>query len=934
MKVFTKSFLVIFLFFTLFSTNKLQANSLLGDSFSAIGDGSSEEIEDEIMDSQVYTSVDEVTDNNADIVQVPDEQDNNDDDDDDDDGDDEASEEDSKIEEALIEAEDQEESADNQEEIADNQEESTDNQEEIADNSDDSIYEAEDNDVVQISGIEADSDTTLGVDATSDFSYYYKFQPTIIDKSLNTKDVCFSNQFKIIEGIRKYNKNNKTKMTSLDLKVLKNKNAYMSPIDLPTEKCEYATEGDVTNGGYVYCKYHGCEGRDKCLETLRILTKAVNDYNASHDANDRLSEFDDSDIGKLISSKCLAEQPSIGKNCSYTSFGDLNEGGKIYCERHGEIDISIPEEESDIQEIADGKTTDDNKTDTLEQIASSTNVELGKLLTAEDIELNSIASRIRKKINKNYYICQSFCTDGKYWYVAFTTKSKLLANNKHDFANQKTLLLKFKRNEQKSKAPKLIAKRKMGKIGHCNSMTYNDKTKTILIAPSCIKDGMTMPLRQIDVKTFFNEKKLKTSSKGKAIFLKIEDGLTEVRSPDTKYQSIVYDSKNDQYIAKISVASTTGRLCYLGYFDADFKLKKANIINNLDFKIKKEFVAQSITTDGTNIFSLCNDKISSTRVNYIIPFDMEGNRVGQIIVLKNKPSNKKKVMQHMIYSDGEYYIASNGNGKFIVDRVYLKEEKDDDDDDSSKEKEDNSTDGNKLVTLTKFDTTGKKGYSKPFFKSLTVPAKYVASKTHVEQMWYAAKLKKSVKGLSKGDKILVIRKSKGLCIIQKGNDKGKVIKLSKKDYDLCQQITNCRVVYSKETVEKFMNDHKVTSKTNYAIWINKHIQHAFYFKKKGGKWVLYEDSPFKKGVKVSTGSYKNSTRCDTGYSINHCEIFNHDDGFQGIKRYMHYSSPGGNGLHGTTGTGKPLSHGCVRFDTKIRDYIWEKIPLHTRVILH
>ena len=918
MKNFTHSFIVVFLFFTLCSTNPILADSMFGDPLSAIGDGSSEKIEAESMDSQVYTSVDVVTDDVETVSDSAEQNDNDDDDDEDDDND--ASEEDSSAENALLDAEDKDE---------------------IADNSDDENIEVDDCDIVQISGLEVDSDIPLVEDVTNDFSVFYRTKPTLIDKTLDSKDVCFSNQLKIIEGIQKYNKYNKTKMTSLELKVLTDKNAYMSSIVPPTEKCEYATEGDLTNGGYVYCKYHGCEGRDKCLETLNILTKAVNDYNSSHDANDRLSEFDDSDIGKLISSKCLATQPSIGKNCSYTSFGDLNEGGKIFCERHGEIDITIPEE-LDVLEIAAGKPDTNNTNDTSAQVASSTNVELGKLLAAEDIELTTIASRIRKKINKNYYICQSFCTDGNYWYVAFTTKARKLAKDKPDFANQKTLLLKFKRNEKKSKAPKLIAKRKMGKIGHCNSMTYNDKTKTILIAPCCTKDGMTMPLRQIDVKTFFNEKKLKTPSKGKAIFLKAEDGTTEIKSPETRYKSIVYDSKNDQYIAKISVASTTSKLIYLGYFDPDFNLKKAIKVDKLNFKIKNEFVPQSITTDGTNIYGLCNDKKSSPRVNYIIPFDMEGNRVGQIIVLKNKPSNPNKVMQHMVYSDGEYYIASNGKGKLIIERIYIKEEKDDDDDDdddddndndSNKDKKDKTADGNKLVTLKKFDTTGKKGCSKPFFKTLTVPAKYVASKTHVEQMWYAAKLKKSAAGLSKGTKILVIRKNKGTCIIQSGSDKGKVIKLSKKDYELCQQITNCRVVYSKETVEKFMNKHKVTSKTNYAIWINKHIQHAFFFKKKGGKWVLDEKNPVT-GVKVSTGSYKHSTRCDTGYSINHCEIFNHDDGFQNIKRYMHYSSPRGNGMHGTSGTGKPLSHGCIRFDTKIRDYIWEKVPLHTRVILH
>ena len=130
MKNFTHSFIVVFLFFTLCSTNPILADSMFGDPLSAIGDGSSERIEAESMDSQVYTSVDVVTDDVETVSDNAEQNDNDDDDDEDDDND--ASEEDSSAENALLDAEDKDE---------------------IADNSDDENIEVDDCDIVQISGL-------------------------------------------------------------------------------------------------------------------------------------------------------------------------------------------------------------------------------------------------------------------------------------------------------------------------------------------------------------------------------------------------------------------------------------------------------------------------------------------------------------------------------------------------------------------------------------------------------------------------------------------------------------------------------------------------------------------------------------------------------------------------------------------------------------
>ncbi len=74
------------------------------------------------------------------------------------------------------------------------------------------------------------------------------------DASIKT---CFSN-IRVIDGaIEMYNLDNDQKMTSLDFSVLL-KEKYLKELPRkPRSECDYYSEGDLTQGGYIACKKHG-----------------------------------------------------------------------------------------------------------------------------------------------------------------------------------------------------------------------------------------------------------------------------------------------------------------------------------------------------------------------------------------------------------------------------------------------------------------------------------------------------------------------------------------------------------------------------------------------------------------------------------------------------------------------------------------------------
>ena len=97
--------------------------------------------------------------------------------------------------------------------------------------------------------------------ATRDMENNEKYVDYTTLKDKSDKSRCLLNQTFISSAIDDYNHDNEDKMmTTLDIPFLL-KTKYLSPDRMLDNNCEYYTEGDLTQGGYIACKIHGSNKR-------------------------------------------------------------------------------------------------------------------------------------------------------------------------------------------------------------------------------------------------------------------------------------------------------------------------------------------------------------------------------------------------------------------------------------------------------------------------------------------------------------------------------------------------------------------------------------------------------------------------------------------------------------------------------------------------
>ncbi len=80
------------------------------------------------------------------------------------------------------------------------------------------------------------------------------------DISTDNQKACFKNIRTITSAIENYNMDSSEMIKSFDkdVKEMLIDKKYLSPkMPLPTDSCEYASEGDLSNDGILYCKFHG-----------------------------------------------------------------------------------------------------------------------------------------------------------------------------------------------------------------------------------------------------------------------------------------------------------------------------------------------------------------------------------------------------------------------------------------------------------------------------------------------------------------------------------------------------------------------------------------------------------------------------------------------------------------------------------------------------
>lgn len=216
---------------------------------------------------------------------------------------------------------------------------------------------------------------------------------------------------------------------------------------------------------------------------------------------------------------------------------------------------------------------------------------------------------------------------------------------------------------------------------------------------------------------------------------------------------------------------------------------------------------------------------------------------------------------------------------------------------------------NSLGEYSVYDYTGKCVYTAP-----------VAVKT----MSYKAKLKRDVGSHKKGSTVTVTRDFSKRWVMTDGT----IVK-EKSYMDLTKQIYDASCVYSVQVAENFVNSHGFNSETGWLYWCNKLGQRVYIFQGSKGNWR------FNRTYKCGTGNISYGDGSDQGVGFK-WKIYDKNKVFQGpqAKQYwnMHYSSPWGNSIHKGP-VGKPNTHGCISMGSTAVQWVYNNVPINTRVVV-
>ena len=194
----------------------------------------------------------------------------------------------------------------------------------------------------------------------------------------------------------------------------------------------------------------------------------------------------------------------------------------------------------------------------------------------------------------------------------------------------------------------------------------------------------------------------------------------------------------------------------------------------------------------------------------------------------------------------------------------------------------------------------------------------------VQTMSYKAKLLRKVGSHATGAKVTVTRDLDKRWVMADGT----IVK-EKSYMDLLTQIYEADCKYTKETAEGFINAIGVGSKTDWLLWCSKYCQKVYIFQGKKGHWVL------KKTCKCGTGNIAYGDGSDQGVGFA-WKIWDKEKVFDGPrgKQYwnMHYSSLWGNCIHQGQ-AGKPSTHGCIAMGSSAVQWVFNNIPVNSRVVV-
>lgn len=279
-------------------------------------------------------------------------------------------------------------------------------------------------------------------------------------------------------------------------------------------------------------------------------------------------------------------------------------------------------------------------------VASTTKkltLELFKLLPENQVKISKLSTmyfgdKYDEKDKFSLWGCQGMTSDGTYLYVA------LWGTGKKGKSEEYSKILKINLQDLK-----VVQQKEMGLIGHCNSLTYNTKTKKIYAAPlyknfNCIYEFDT-DLQNLKQVNLFN----------------IDGSIIK----DKEFRSITYLRSLDNYAVKYNDELS------LNYFDSDFKLIKI-VKTNQAFCLKKGNTSQALSTNEINFFSITNDFLSKNEViNYILIYDMNLNYVDKYILKNNFEKNIE--LQQIVFVNEKCFGVSAviGDRKFNIYKIEL-----------------------------------------------------------------------------------------------------------------------------------------------------------------------------------------------------------------------------------------------------------------------
>lgn len=213
----------------------------------------------------------------------------------------------------------------------------------------------------------------------------------------------------------------------------------------------------------------------------------------------------------------------------------------------------------------------------------------------------------------------------------------------------------------------------------------------------------------------------------------------------------------------------------------------------------------------------------------------------------------------------------------------------------------------------------------------------------IRQMRYGGKAKKTMtvnliggekRKIKKGETVLVVEKKKKKKKYKLMFTDGSTAYVNRNSIRLKTQLTNSKTVYTKATVEAFINSKQagyVGSETEFLFYCSKYTQHVYIFRGSSRNWHLI------KRMKCTTGSYKYGVDTTNSFTYKIYNKYKKYHSNRGILRYcMHFSSPGGNSIHlrGKSSLGTPNTHGCIGLKKKDIIWVFTHLPVNTRVVVY